>query len=69
MTIVVTLYQAIIANFNKHTVKNQSDAKVAFLKIICKWPTFGSAFFEVKVYCHIITCASTALLYLSVATN
>ncbi|XP_065887692.1 unconventional myosin-VIIa-like [Dysidea avara] len=40
--------KAIIASFNKHTAKSQNDAKVAFLKIICKWPTFGSAFFEVK---------------------
>ncbi|XP_063287598.1 unconventional myosin-VIIa isoform X2 [Pelobates fuscus] len=40
--------RSIIAYFNKHAGKTREDAKVAFLKIIFKWPTFGSAFFEVK---------------------
>lgn len=35
--------------FNKHAGKTREDAKLCFLKIIYKWPTFGSAFFEVKV--------------------
>ncbi|XP_069615470.1 unconventional myosin-VIIa [Ranitomeya imitator] len=40
--------RSIIAYFNKHAGKTREDSKVAFLKIIFKWPTFGSAFFEVK---------------------
>ncbi|XP_045154259.1 unconventional myosin-VIIb [Echinops telfairi] len=34
--------------YDKHTDKTVEEAKVAFLKRICRWPTFGSAFFEVK---------------------
>jgi hypothetical protein len=43
--------QSIVAYFNKHAGKSKEEAKLAFLKLIFKWPTFGSAFFEVKV-CH-----------------
>lgn len=38
----------IIAQFNKDAGMTEQDAKVAFLKKIAMWPTFGSAFFEVK---------------------
>lgn len=34
--------------YHKHTVRNKDDAKIKFLDIIFQWPTFGSAFFEVK---------------------
>uniref|UniRef100_A0A8C6XBM7 Myosin VIIA n=1 Tax=Naja naja TaxID=35670 RepID=A0A8C6XBM7_NAJNA len=40
--------RSIVAYFNKHAGKTREDAKLAFLKIIFRWPTFGSAFFEVK---------------------
>ncbi|WAR27648.1 MYO7A-like protein, partial [Mya arenaria] len=42
------IYRAIVSEFNNDGGKSQEDAKVEFLKVIYKWPTFGSAFFEVK---------------------
>lgn len=41
--------QNIVAFFNKHGGMAVEEAKVAFLKAVCRWPTFGCAFFEVKV--------------------
>uniref|UniRef100_A0A096LUU3 Si:ch73-194h10.2 n=1 Tax=Poecilia formosa TaxID=48698 RepID=A0A096LUU3_POEFO len=38
----------IVAFFNKHGGMGVEEAKVAFLKAVCRWPTFGCAFFEVK---------------------
>lgn len=40
--------RAIVAAFNKHAGKSKNDAKISFLRMIYRWPTFGSAFFEVK---------------------
>ncbi|XP_077987448.1 myosin-VIIa-like [Glandiceps talaboti] len=42
--------RAIIAVYNKHSGKTRDEAKIAFLKIIYRWPTFGSAFFEVRIH-------------------
>ncbi|XP_058656593.1 unconventional myosin-VIIa isoform X7 [Ammospiza caudacuta] len=38
--------RSVVAYYNKHAGKTREEAKLAFLKIIFKWPTFGSAFFE-----------------------
>lgn len=38
----------IIGYYNKNAGMSSEEAKVEFLRIIYKWPTFGSAFFEVK---------------------
>uniref|UniRef100_A0A8C1FJK0 Myosin VIIA n=1 Tax=Cyprinus carpio carpio TaxID=630221 RepID=A0A8C1FJK0_CYPCA len=38
----------VVMYFNKHSGKSREEAKLMFLEIIYKWPTFGSAFFEVK---------------------
>uniref|UniRef100_A0A8D0D7U8 Myosin VIIAa n=1 Tax=Sander lucioperca TaxID=283035 RepID=A0A8D0D7U8_SANLU len=40
--------RSLVAYFNKHAGKSREEAKLMFLKLIYKWPTFGSAFFEVK---------------------
>ncbi|XP_036093884.1 unconventional myosin-VIIb isoform X3 [Rousettus aegyptiacus] len=40
--------KSILLACEKHRDKTAEEAKVAFLKWICRWPTFGSAFFEVK---------------------
>ncbi|KAM6945963.1 myosin VIIAa [Aplochiton taeniatus] len=40
--------RSLVAYFNKHAGKSREEAKLMFLKILFKWPTFGSAFFEVK---------------------
>lgn len=41
--------KVIASSYNRHTIRSQDDAKVGFLKYVGRWPTFGSAFFEVKV--------------------
>ncbi|XP_035997446.1 unconventional myosin-VIIb [Fundulus heteroclitus] len=38
----------IVALFNKQAGSTVEEAKIAFLKAVCRWPTFGCAFFEVK---------------------
>uniref|UniRef100_A0A8D2DM55 Unconventional myosin-VIIb n=1 Tax=Sciurus vulgaris TaxID=55149 RepID=A0A8D2DM55_SCIVU len=40
--------KSLLVEYDKHKDKTVQEAKVAFLKWICRWPTFGSAFFEVK---------------------
>ncbi|XP_036740230.2 unconventional myosin-VIIb isoform X1 [Manis pentadactyla] len=40
--------KSILLACDKHRDKTVQEAKTAFLRWICRWPTFGSAFFEVK---------------------
>uniref|UniRef100_A0A1B6CKI8 Myosin-VIIa n=1 Tax=Clastoptera arizonana TaxID=38151 RepID=A0A1B6CKI8_9HEMI len=40
--------RAIVAAYNQDAGMSPEEAKITFLKIIYRWPTFGSAFFEVK---------------------
>lgn len=42
-------HQSLLLEYDKHKHKTEAEAKVEFLKRIYRWPTFGSAFFEVKV--------------------
>lgn len=41
--------RAISNVYAKHGTLSREDAKIKFLEVIYQWPTFGSAFFEVKV--------------------
>ena len=41
--------KAIVTQINRHPIRSKEEAKICFLKYICHWQTFGSAFFEVKV--------------------
>lgn len=43
------VFQLIAATYNKHAGMAVEEAKAAFLKAVHRWPTFGCAFFEVKV--------------------
>ncbi|XP_039765227.1 myosin-VIIa isoform X1 [Pararge aegeria] len=40
--------RAIVASYNQDAGMTPEDGKITFLKVIYRWPTFGSAFFEVK---------------------
>lgn len=41
--------QHIISSYNRQSGITVQEAKIAFLKAIASWPTFGCTFFEVKV--------------------
>jgi len=41
--------QHMISSYNKQAGITVEEAKLQFLKTISQWPTFGCAFFEVKV--------------------
>ncbi|XP_069020490.1 unconventional myosin-VIIa-like [Embiotoca jacksoni] len=42
----------IVSSYNKQSGITVQEAKIAFLKTISSWPTFGCAFFEVKQTCE-----------------
>lgn len=41
--------KAIVMEYMQDQDMSSEEAKVAFLKYVYQWPTFGSAFFEVEV--------------------
>lgn len=41
--------QTVVASYNKQGSMTADEAKLGFLKAVSRWPTFGCAFFEVKV--------------------
>lgn len=49
MCMYVCNVQLIVATYNKQADMTIEEAKEAFLKAVYRWPTFGCAFFEVKV--------------------
>lgn len=53
--------QHLTAEYNKQADMKVEQAMIGFLKIIYKWPTFGCAFFEVKV--RIFDFASNTFLF------
>ncbi|KAM8728243.1 unconventional myosin-VIIa-like [Acanthopagrus schlegelii] len=54
----------IISSYNKQSGITVQEAKIAFLKAISTWPTFGCAFFEVKQSCE-SSYPSTVLIAIS----
>ncbi|XP_073347990.1 unconventional myosin-VIIa-like [Pagrus major] len=54
----------IISSYNKQSGITVQEAKIAFLKAISSWPTFGCAFFEVKQTCE-SSYPSTVLIAIS----
>ena len=46
----VCYFQLLQPGISKHKFPTKEDGKVAFLKHLQKWPTYGSVFFEVKVF-------------------
>lgn len=40
--------RSIVSAYNQDGGMTPEDAKITFLKVVYRWPTFGSAFFEVK---------------------